>query len=295
MNPDALLHAIHAAADGTRSPLVMGIINVTPDSFLDGGLALAPDAAAARAVQMLAEGADLIDLGAESTRPGSLPVSEDEESARLLPALAAVSAACPGIMMSVDTRRAGVMRAAAKMLTGQSLVWNDVSGLRFSPESLALAAGLPGPVVIMHAQGDPQSMQDNPRYGDVVADVACWLENRAETAIRAGIVERRIVLDPGIGFGKRLDHNLALLRDLPAITALGFPVLVGASRKRFIGALDSGCDAGQRLGGSIAAAMWAGMRGASILRVHDVRETVQALKVWHAVARARRPAPDRAE
>jgi dihydropteroate synthase len=293
MNPDTLLHAIHSAADGARGPLVMGIVNVTPDSFSDGGLALSPEDSAARAAQILAEGADIIDLGAESTRPGSGGVSGDEERARLLPALAAVMAACPGAMLSIDTRRPEIMRAAADLYPGQGFIWNDVSGLRFSPESLAQAADLSGPVVIMHAQGDPHSMQDRPRYGDVVADVACWLESRAEIAIKAGIAARRIVLDPGIGFGKRGDHIVALLRDLPSLTALGFPVLVGVSRKRFIGEFDAGVEAHRRLGGSLAAALWAGLRGAAILRVHDVRETVQALAIWRAIARAQRPAPDR--
>jgi dihydropteroate synthase len=265
-------------------PLVMGIVNATPDSFSDGGRFLEPAAALAHARRLAAEGADILDLGAESTRPGADPVPADTEIARLVPLIEALRRETD-VAISVDTMKPEVARAAAA--AGAS-IWNDVTALRHAPDSLATAAALGCGVVLMHMQGEPRTMQEAPSYVDVVAEVADFLAARAEAALAAGVARDRIWLDPGIGFGKRsLEHNLPLLAGLDRITGLGFPVLVGASRKAFIGALDDKAPADARLGGSIAAALAAAEAGCAAVRVHDVRETVQALKVWAAIRAAR--------
>lgn len=257
-------------------PRVMGILNLTTDSFSDGGRHLDPDAAIAAARRMIDDGADIIDIGAESTRPGADPVDEALEWQRLEPILAAL-APLP-VPLSVDTRRAAVMRRAAA--AGASLL-NDISGFR-DPAAIAAAAEADTPVglVVMHMQGDPQSMQREPRYDDVVNEVTDYLGQRHAALLAAGIAPERITLDPGFGFGKTLAHNLALLAHLDRLSAIA-PVLVGLSRKSMLGQITHR-PVNERLGASVAAALAAVSRGATIVRVHDVRETVAALAVWQA-------------
>jgi len=264
-------------------PKVMGIVNATPDSFSDGGRFLMPGAALAHARRLIAEGADILDLGAESTRPGADPAPAEVEIERLVPLIRAIRAESP-IPISVDTMKPQVARAA--MAAGASL-WNDVTALRHTPDAPAVAAGLGCDVVLMHMQGEPRTMQAEPHYDDVVAEVCAFLAERADAAMAAGVAREQIWLDPGIGFGKHmLRHNLPLLAGLDRVVALGFPVLLGASRKAFIGALDHGAKADARLGGSIAAALAGASAGVAAVRVHDVRETVQALAVQAAIAQA---------
>jgi dihydropteroate synthase len=263
---------------------VMGVVNVTPDSFSDGGRFDDLDAAVAQARRLIAEGADILDIGGESTRPGAAPVSEVQELDRVIPLIRAIRAESD-IRISVDTMKPAVARAA--VAAGAS-IWNDITALRHAPDSLDVAAGLGCEVVLMHMQGEPGTMQAEPRYDDVVGEVAAFLEARAEAAMAAGIARERIWLDPGVGFGKHMiRHNLPLLAGLERIVALGFPVLLGVSRKSFISALDGGnVPADQRLGGSIAGALAGASAGVAAVRVHDVRETVQALRVWTAIAQA---------
>ena len=261
------------------SALVMGIVNVTPDSFSDGGRFLGLDAALAHARRLIAEGADILDIGGESTRPGAAPVSGADELARVVPLITAIRAES-AIPISVDTLKPAVARAA---VAAGATLWNDVSALR-GPDAPAVAADLDCAVVLMHMLGEPGTMQDAPRYDDVVAEVEAFLLARAEVALAAGVAREKIWLDPGIGFGKTLEHNLALLRALPRFVALGFPVLLGASRKRFIAAIDpTATDAANRLGGSLAVALEGARAGVAAVRVHDVRETVQALAVQGAI------------
>ena len=257
--------------------LVMGIVNVTPDSFSDGGMYFDPRAAFVSAWAMSAAGADLVDVGGESTRPGSAEVSPAEELDRVLPVVRDLAAR--GTVVSVDTRHASV--AAACVRAGASVI-NDISGFS-DPAMVALAASCDAGLVVMHMQGDPGTMQDEPHYGDVVADVAAYLLGQAASLEAAGVARERIALDPGIGFGKTTAHNLELLRRLDEIVALGYPVLVGASRKRFIGEITGETQPRDRLAGSIAAALVAVEHGAAIVRVHDVAETVQALAIARAV------------
>ena len=259
--------------------LVMGVINATPDSFSDGGQFLSVDAALAQARRLIAQRADILDIGGESTRPGSDPVESGEELARVLPLIEAIRRES-SIAISIDTRKPEVARAA---VAAGANCWNDVSALTFTPESIATAVALDVPVVLMHAQGDPKTMQQDPQYRDVTGEVLNFLVGRIGQAIQAGMKLSNIIVDPGIGFGKTLAHNLTLLRDMPRFVALGRPVLVGASRKRFIAALDQGAEVDERLGGSVAAAMFAAQHGAQILRVHDVAETRQALTVQTAL------------
>ncbi len=257
----------------------MGVVNVTPDSFSDGGRFLDPEAAIAHGLALVAEGADLLDLGGESTRPGAEPVSAADEIARVVPVIAGLRART-AVPLSIDTLKPEVARAA--MAAGAS-IWNDVTALG-APGAGETAAELGCEVILMHMQGQPRTMQDAPRYNDVVAEVADFLVARAEAAMAAGVARERIRLDPGIGFGKTLEHNLELLRSLERISALGFPVVLGVSRKRFIRAIDaSAVEATDRLGGSLAAALWGARHGASVLRVHDVRETVQAMAAQCAI------------
>ena len=263
---------------------MVGVLNTTPDSFSDGGRFLAADAALARAQAMIAAGADKLDIGGESTRPGADPVAEAEEIARVVPLIEAIRAAS-AVPISVDTMKPAVARAA--VAAGASM-WNDVTALGWTPDGPAIAAELGCEVVLMHMRGDPRTMQADPTYDDVFAEVAGFLSARAEAAVAAGVARERIWLDPGIGFGKRLQHNLELLRRLPELRALGYPVLLGVSRKRFIRAIDdSARDAGDRLGGSLAAALWGVAAGVEAVRVHDVRETAQAVAVWRAIADSR--------
>lgn len=258
----------------------MGVVNVTPDSFSDGGRHLDANAALAQARQLIADGADILDIGGESTRPGAEPVSEAEELARVIPLITAIRAE-NAIPLSIDTMKPAVARAAA---AAGATLWNDVSALRFSPDAPAVAAELGCEVVLMHMLGEPGTMQDAPRYDDVVSEVEAFLLARAEVAMAAGVAREKLWLDPGIGFGKTLEHNLALLRALPRFVALGFPVLLGASRKRFIAAIDPAArDAGDRLGGSLTVALEGARAGVAAVRVHDVAETRQALAVQAAI------------
>ncbi|HEY1752311.1 MAG TPA: dihydropteroate synthase [Caulobacteraceae bacterium] len=258
----------------------MGIVNVTPDSFSDGGRFLDAGAAAGHALRLIAEGADMLDIGGESTRPRAEPVSQDQEIARVVPVIEAVRRQS-GIPISVDTMKPAVARAA---IAAGATMWNDVTALGWSPESLPAAAALGCEVALMHMQGEPRTMQAAPRYGDVVAEVAGFLAARAEAAMAAGVAREKIWIDPGIGFGKTAKHSLALLRALDRIVALGFPVLLGASRKSAIaGIAGDRSREHQRLGGSLAVALAAARAGVAALRVHDVAETVQALAVARAI------------
>ncbi len=269
-------------------PRVMGIVNVTPDSFSDGGQLATVEAAVAHGLRLVEQGADILDVGGESTRPGAEPVRGAQELDRVMPVIAGLRAQWDG-PISIDTLKPAVARAAVE---AGAAMWNDVSALGAYAESPAVAVELGCDVVLMHMQGEPQTMQVDPRYHDVVTEVRDALVHRAEVAMAAGLARERIWLDPGIGFGKTLAHNLALTANLAALIETGFPVLFGASRKRMIEAIDlSATDPLDRLGGSLALAVEAARQGAAIIRVHDVRETVQALKVRAAVSAAARPAP----
>ena len=259
-------------------PLVMGILNVTPDSFSDGGLYEDLHPAIARAEELAAAGADIIDVGGESTRPGAVPVSPEAELDRVLPVVEALTAGL-GVPISIDTRHADV---AAACVTAGAAIINDVSGFS-DPAMVDVAARCDAGLVVMHMLGEPGTMQDSPAYDDVVAEVTAYLAARAAALVDAGVAPGRIALDPGIGFGKTLEHNLELLRGLPALAALGFPVLVGTSRKRFIGDVSGEAEPARRVAGSVASVLWAAHHGADIVRVHDVAETSQALAVWRAI------------
>ena len=260
-----------------RRPAVMGILNVTPDSFSDGGIFLSPDQAVARALRMAEEGADIIDIGGESTRPGAQPVSAPAEIGRVVPVVEALRRKI-SVPISIDTSKPEVMRAA--VAAGAGLI-NDVRALR-GPGALEAAAELEVPVCLMHMRGEPRTMQENPRYDDVVAEVAAFLGERLQAAQARGIPASRLVIDPGFGFGKTLEHNIELLRGLKQLQGLGAPVLVGLSRKSMIGKA-LGLQVDQRLHASVALAVMAVEQGARIVRVHDVGPTVQALRMWAAV------------
>ncbi len=260
-------------------PLIMGIVNVTPDSFSDGGLSFRAEDAIAHGRALAGEGADILDVGGESTRPGSEGVVQDEELVRILPVIEGLAGA--NLVVSCDTRKAGVMRAAA--VAGATII-NDVSALQHDPESAATIAELGCPVVLMHAQGDPKTMQLSPSYDDVALDVFDALETRIAECVAAGISRGRIIVDPVIGFGKTFRHNLEVLNQLALFHALGVPLLVGLSRKGFVGALTGEKVAGERVHGSVGGAIHAALNGAHILRVHDVKATVAALAVALAAA-----------
>jgi len=257
-------------------PKLMGVVNVTPDSFSDGGRYLDPAAAIGHGVELVGQGADLLDVGGESTRPGAEEVSVGEELARVEPVVAGLVAEAT---VSIDSSKAAVAEAALD--AGASIV-NDVTALRRDPEIGELCAERGATLVLMHMQGDPRTMQEEPRYDDVVEDVKAFLGERIEAAIDAGVAEERIWLDPGIGFGKNLDHNLELLRRLGELRGLGRPLVVGTSRKSFIGKID-GSPVGERLGGTIASSVLTAAEGADVLRVHDVAEAAQALMVASAI------------
>ena len=257
----------------------MGILNVTPDSFSDGGRFFDLGRAQDHARQMIADGADLVDIGGESTRPRAEPVAESDEIARIIPLTEIL--ARDGIAVSVDTRKPAVMRAA--IVAGAAMI-NDVSALT-APGAIDVCAASDVGVCLMHMRGEPSNMQQAPTYGDVVGEVRDFLVARASACVVVGIARERIVLDPGFGFGKTLAHNLALLRALPALVATGYPVLAGLSRKSSLGTM-TGRPVEERLAASLAAALAAVARGAAVLRVHDVRETVDALKVWLAIERS---------
>ena len=270
---------------------VMGIVNVTPDSFSDGGAHDNVDTAVAHGLRLAAEGADILDVGGESTRPGAEPVGVEEELRRVIPVIERLARECP-LPISVDSSKPEVMRAAVAAGAG---MLNDVHALR-GEGALDAAASLATPVVLMHMQGEPRSMQAEPHYEDVVSEVFRFLAERIFAAEMAGIDKKRIVIDPGFGFGKNRDHNLALLAQLRRFEELGVPVLAGLSRKKTIGELTGRSDPRERVHGSVAAHLIAAQHGARLLRVHDVAATVDALQVWNAVAaqplpRTDRPAP----
>ncbi|MGH6633588.1 MAG: dihydropteroate synthase [Sphingopyxis sp.] len=251
----------------------MGVLNVTPDSFADGGRFASIAAAVAHALRMVDEGAGLIDVGGESTRPGAQAVGAEEEIRRVVPVIEALAARTK-VPISIDTSKPAVMTAAVR--AGASMI-NDVRALR-EPGALEAAAGTEAAICLMHMQGEPRTMQADPRYGDVVAEVRDFLRERADACLASRIARDRLVIDPGIGFGKRLEHNLALLAGLPALTGLGWPVLVGVSRKSMFATL-LGRDVDERLAGGVAATTAAILAGASIVRTHDVAATVDAVKV----------------
>ena len=269
------VQAVIAIEERFPRPSVMGVLNVTPDSFSDGGVHLDPDVAAAAARRMVGDGAAIVDIGGESTRPGSGGVSIEEELARVIPVLERLAGE---VSLSIDTTKAEVARAA---LERGAILVNDVTALRGDPELAGVVADAGAYLCLMHMQGEPRTMQAEPRYADVASEVAAFLEERLEFAVAAGITEERICLDPGIGFGKTVEHNLELVRRLDVLTALGRPVLIGFSRKSSLKKLTGSDDL---LGASVAAAVAAFDRGASILRVHDVKPTVDALTVAGAIA-----------
>jgi dihydropteroate synthase len=259
-------------------PQVMGIVNATPDSFSDGGQFADPNAAAEAGADMASQGAAIVDVGGESTRPGAKAVWEGEEIERVAPIIRQLTAG--GAAVSVDTRKADVMTAALE--AGARLV-NDVSALTYDDRSAGMIATAGVPIILMHHQGKPEVMQDNPRYDDVLVEIYLWLEERIAAAEAAGIARDKILIDPGFGFGKNVAHNLELMNGLALFHSLGCPLVVGASRKRTIGALSGEAPADRRLGGSIAFALKAAEQGVQLLRIHDVPETVQALRIWRGL------------
>jgi dihydropteroate synthase len=260
-------------------PQVVGIVNVTPDSFSDGGVHEDAEAAVAAGHAMTAAGAAIVDIGGESTRPGAKPVWEGDEEARVAPVVRQLAAS--GAAVSIDTRKAAVMASA--LAAGARMI-NDVSALTWDDRAAQVVAAAGCPVVLMHHQGAPETMQDNPRYArPVLLEIYDWLEDRIAAAVAAGIARDRIVVDPGFGFGKNVQHNLQLMNGLAMLHGLGCPIMLGASRKRTIGALSNEAPADARLGGSIAFALKAAEQGAQLLRVHDVPETLQALRIWRGL------------
>lgn len=259
-------------------PRIMGVVNVTPDSFSDGGEAYPPSVAVARGLSLHASGADIVDVGGESTRPGAEPVPVEQELARVVPVVEELAGR--GIVVSVDTRRARVMEAAIN--AGAAIV-NDVTALSGDEGSMQVVAGSAASVILMHMQGEPRTMQLAPRYDDVVQDVSRWLHDRIEACEVAGIARERIAIDPGIGFGKTVDHNLDILAHLDVFAGLERPIVLGVSRKSFIARLSRNEAPKERVAGSLAAALLALSQGVHIFRVHDVAETQQALAVWQAI------------
>jgi dihydropteroate synthase len=263
-------------------PLLMGVLNVTPDSFSDGGKFLTPEAAIARAEELIESGADVLDVGGESTRPGAAAVSLDEELSRVLPVVETLCQRFPETPVSLDTTKAEVARRGLDL--GVSLV-NDVSALRFDKDMAAVVREHGVPVILMHMRGDPRTMQSRPAYDDVVAEIKSFFRERISAALSSGLKEDNLLLDPGIGFGKTLEHNLEILRRFGELNEFGRPLVVGVSLKSFIGALSEGAPPAEREAGTIAASLWAAQAGARLLRVHDVKAMRQALAVWDAIAR----------
>jgi dihydropteroate synthase len=271
----------HVFPLGERT-LVMGIVNVTPDSFSDGGLHVGPDDAIAHGLRLADEGADILDVGGESTRPGSDPVPVDDELARVVPVVAGLREAAPaGVALSVDTRRPEVAQAATD--AGASIV-NDVTAAA-DPAMFEVARATGAGLVLMHMLGDPKTMQDDPTFDDVVAEVLDFLARRLGAAVAAGVERDRLCVDPGIGFGKNLVHNLALLHDIESFERLRVPVLVGASRKRFIGQLTGVDDPAERVEGTAGAVAWCAAHGVDVVRVHDVLQMARVIRVVDAIAR----------
>jgi dihydropteroate synthase len=260
-------------------PLIMGVVNVTPDSFSDGGDCYDPADAVAHGQCLLEEGAHILDIGGESTRPGAYEVSIEEEIRRVTPAISALKEQGAPII-SIDTRNAKTMQQAVN--SGANFI-NDVSGLQGDPDSVSVVAGSGLPVCIMHMQGTPQTMQDNPNYNNILDEVMAFFEERLSYCEANGVAQNRVILDPGIGFGKTLEHNLTLLKNLKELHRFGCPLLLGVSRKSFIGAITGEADPKQRLAGSLAAALYGLEAGVQIFRVHDVKETRQAFDVYRAI------------
>jgi dihydropteroate synthase len=266
-------------SDRAKSPILMGVVNVTPDSFSDGGDFLEPDVAASAALEMEAAGVDLIDIGGESTRPGSQPVSVLRQIERVVPVVEAIRRVSSNTL-SIDTTRAAVAQAALD--AGANLI-NDISAGREDEEMFPLVARRGVPIILMHMQGTPATMQDNPAYNNVAIEVELFLRERMNAAIAAGIKRRNILVDPGIGFGKNLDHNLTLLRELKGLRRLGRPVVIGTSRKGFIGKITGESDPKRRQFGTAATIAWSIANGAAIVRVHDVEPMVQVTKMMRAM------------
>jgi len=266
-----------------QRPQIMGILNVTPDSFSDGGKLKSTAAAVKASINMIEAGADIIDIGGESTRPGAKKVSIETELDRTIPVIKSLKTTIAKkkltAKISIDTRKSEV---AAKAIKAGADIWNDVSGLTYSEDSIDVAAKLGCPIIIMHTQGSPETMQDNPSYDDVIGEIKLWLSTRVAVAVGSDIPMDKITIDPGIGFGKRLNHNLAILKYLESFKDIGCKILLGASRKSYISKID-GSPVGDRLGGSLATGLWGALNGADILRVHDIHEMAQALKIWEAI------------
>jgi dihydropteroate synthase len=282
--PDAVLRCLVGAPGGVcglelDQPRIMGILNATPDSFSDGGAYSSFNGAVARGFEMVAQGADILDIGGESTRPGAEVVPVAEEIARTVPVIAALRTAGVEAPISIDTRKAAVAKAA--LVAGASM-FNDVTALSYDSQSAPVAADHGAFVCLMHAQGDPKTMQKDPQYGDVLLDVYDYLAARVAFAQACGIARSRIVVDVGIGFGKTMEHNLALIRGMSLFHGLGCAILLGVSRKRFIGVIGNARDAADRGPGSVALELEALRQGVQILRVHDIGETKQAISLWHA-------------
>jgi dihydropteroate synthase len=267
-------NAVTGFSPTVSAPLIMGILNVTPDSFSDGGRWNTTDQALAHAMEMLENGADIIDIGGESTRPGAEPVSLSEEEARVIPVIRAIMARTQA-NISIDTSKSGVARLA---LDAGARIINDISAMTADPEMISAAANYGCGVILMHMQGRPHTMQIDPKYADVVTEVRDYLGARADNAIEKGVSRTSLAVDPGIGFGKILEHNVRLLRNLKSICDLGMPVVVGLSRKSFLGKL-TGRNTEDRMAASLAGAVWCALHGAAVLRVHDVKETVDALRM----------------
>lgn len=272
----------------TSNPLIMGILNATPDSFSDGGKFLSVDAAIKHGIQLMDEGADILDIGGESTRPKATPVVPDEEQKRVLPVIAELKSEAKkrGIKISIDTRNASTMREALK--AGADII-NDVSALTHEKDSIKIAAESDAQIVLMHMQGEPQTIQNNPTYKDVVQDVYDYLERRIDECVKAGIQKSRLIADPGLGFGKTAEHSITLLNNARIFQNLGVPILIGASRKSFLAKLANLADGEDRLQISLIAAVMAVEHGAQILRVHDVAETKEALMIWQGLDRIDNP------
>jgi len=273
---------IHTDLPFDERTLIMGIVNVTPDSFSDGGKFINPADAIDHAIHLVEDGADILDIGAESTRPGAADVSVEEEIDRLLPVVNALVKSVD-VPISVDTTKSVI---AQQMLDAGAHIINDISGLQFDPQLSKVVADYGCPVVILHIQGTPRTMQKNPVYNDVISDIISYFKKRVEFARSAGIQDQQIILDPGIGFGKTIEHNFRILSEFREFTSLGYPLVLGASRKSFIGkTLDVPVD--DRLEGSLAAAVVGAWNGANIIRVHDVKETKRALRITDAIDRQR--------
>lgn len=267
--------------DPLGRPLIMGIVNVTPDSFSDGGKFINQNKAVEHGVMLLQQGAHILDIGGESSRPGAQAVEIKEEIGRVVPVIEKL--AKHGACISIDTRNAATMRAA---LNAGASVINDISALEYDSGSIDVAAQAQVPVILMHKRGDPATMQEKPFYNNVVEDVYTYLDSRINACETAGIEKKNIIIDPGIGFGKTIEHNMLLHRNIRKFQGLGCEILFGSSRKRFIAELSSGENASERLPGSLASVLWARSQGVRMFRVHDVKETVQALKIYDAISMA---------